>query len=288
MLQVARLAPQMLGKATPLVADFLHGLANPDGGYSDRNGKSDLYYSSFAVSGLVALQEPLPIDSLGMYIAESAKRTDLDLVHMACLGRIWSLMPKYDRPRIDAARISAVVEAARAADGGYNTLPQAEHGTLYGCFLALGLYEDLSLPLPRPEAMVRAIRSLRTPDGGYANSADLPVGLTTTSAAAASLLRHLAQPTDAELAGWLLSRLHPDGGFVAASEVPIPDLLSTATALHALCSLKVDLQPLKDACLDFLDTLWTARGGFYGSWEDDHLDCEYTYYGLLALGHLSL
>jgi len=33
--------------------------------------------------------------------------------------------------------------------------------------------------------------------------------------------------------------------------------------------------------------LWTNRGGFYGNWLDDTLDCEYTYYGLLALGHLS-
>ena len=42
------------------------------------------------------------------------------------------------------------------------------------------------------------------------------------------------------------------------------------------------------ALLDFIDTLWTNRGGFYGNWTDDVLDCEYTYYGLLALGHLSL
>jgi hypothetical protein len=45
---------------------------------------------------------------------------------------------------------------------------------------------------------------------------------------------------------------------------------------------------VKEACLDFVDTLWSSRGGFYGTWEEDVLDCEYTYYGLLALGHLSL
>ena len=36
------------------------------------------------------------------------------------------------------------------------------------------------------------------------------------------------------------------------------------------------------------DSLWNAAGGFHGNWTDDTLDCEYTYYGLLALGHLSL
>jgi hypothetical protein len=44
----------------------------------------------------------------------------------------------------------------------------------------------------------------------------------------------------------------------------------------------------KERCLDFVDSLWSAEGGFHGHWADDHLDAEYTYYGLLALGHLSL
>jgi hypothetical protein len=43
-----------------------------------------------------------------------------------------------------------------------------------------------------------------------------------------------------------------------------------------------------ERCLDFLDSLWSADGGFHGHWADDQLDSEYTFYGLLALGHLSL
>jgi hypothetical protein len=52
--------------------------------------------------------------------------------------------------------------------------------------------------------------------------------------------------------------------------------------------MQVSLERIKEPCLDFVDTLWTNQGGFYGNWADDTLDCEYTYYGLLALGHLSL
>ena len=48
------------------------------------------------------------------------------------------------------------------------------------------------------------------------------------------------------------------------------------------------LAGLQEACLDFVDSLWTNRGGFFGSWVDDTLDCEYTFHGLLALGHLTL
>ena len=67
----------------------------------------------------------------------------------------------------------------------------------------------------------------------------------------------------------------------------MPDLLSTAVALHALDGLQVPFGPYREACLDFVDTLWTAEGGFHGNWDDDALDIEYTYDGALALGHLS-
>jgi prenyltransferase beta subunit len=68
----------------------------------------------------------------------------------------------------------------------------------------------------------------------------------------------------------------------------MPDLLSTAVALHALDGLQVDFAERKDAMLDFVDSLWTAAGGFHGTWDEEEFDIEYTYYGLLALGHLAL
>ena len=87
---------------------------------------------------------------------------------------------------------------------------------------------------------------------------------------------------------WLLDRCHSSGGFFAGPDAPVPDLLSTATALHALSSLHLPMSALREPCLDFVDSLWTNRGGFFGTWADDTVDCEYTYYALLALGHLSL
>ena len=44
---------------------------------------------------------------------------------------------------------------------------------------------------------------------------------------------------------------------------------------------------MRDRCLDFIDTLWTGRA-FCGHWQDDEVDCEYAFYALLALGHLSM
>ena len=52
MLQVARVAPAVLGDATELVRNFLASQQNPDGGFRDRDGESDLYYTVFGLRRL--------------------------------------------------------------------------------------------------------------------------------------------------------------------------------------------------------------------------------------------
>ena len=49
MLQVARLACKVLGDSTELTRRFLYGQINEDGGFKDRAGKSDLYYTVFGL-----------------------------------------------------------------------------------------------------------------------------------------------------------------------------------------------------------------------------------------------
>jgi hypothetical protein len=209
----------------------------------------------------------------------------LDLVHLACLARCWADVKTLPE---NAAAIAERIEKHRSADGGYNATLGAKNGTVYGTFMALGSYQDLKLAMPQQERILECIAANQTEDGAYANHPAMPVGLTSATAAAATMLRQMNQDVDQRVGKWLLERLHRDGGFLAAPQAPIPDLLSTATALHALAGLHVDFENFKEACLDFIDTLWTPRGSFFGHWGEDILDCEYTYYGLLALGHLSL
>ncbi|MFM9063505.1 MAG: prenyltransferase/squalene oxidase repeat-containing protein, partial [Pirellula sp.] len=141
--------------------------------------------------------------------------------------------------------------------------------------------------LGQESEMLKCIQGRLSEDGGYSNSPDLPFGLVPTTAAAASLFRHLGSHETNGIRDWLLGQMHQDGGFCVGPGIIMPDLLSTATALHALSTTSFDLGRIAEKNLDYLDTLWTARGGFVGSWEDDALDIEYTYYGLLSLGHLS-
>jgi prenyltransferase beta subunit len=288
MLQVARLAPRLLGESADLVRDFLRSQLNPDGGFADRAGASDLYYSVFGLEGLLALRADVPFELVRQYLRSFQHGQDLDFVHLACLARCWANLPVEMRAECPADALVQRAEFYRTQDGGYSQEPGAAKGTVYGCFLALGTYEDAGRPLNNPAGLVQCVQQLQAEDGGYANQHDVPMGLTPSTAAAVTLLRQLHEPIPPGLDDWLLSRQAPGGGFFATPMAPLPDLLSTATALHALSGLHANLDPIRESCLDFIDTLWTSRGGFHGTWTDDILDVEYTYYGLLALGHLSV
>ena len=286
MLQVARLSPTLLGDAADLTARFLSARLNPDGGFQDRDGVSDLYYTVFALEALSALRLDLPAAEVRRFLERHDDPAALDFVHTACLARCWA-----DIGAAGEAPVEAVLErldAFRTPDGGYSPTGEADHGTAYGCFLALGAHEDLGATLDDPDRLLECLAALRAADGGYANQPGASVGLTPPTAAALTLQRRLSQPADPRAAEWLRARHLPAGGFCAVPATPVPDLLSTATALHALAGAHADIEPLKEPCLDFVDSLWSNSGGFYGSWGDDVQDCEYTYYALLALGHLSL
>jgi len=298
MLQAARRSHQALGESAQLVRAFLRAQQNPDGGFKDRTGRSDLYYAVFGLDALAALQTETPSEPARQFLRQFGGGANLDLVHLCCLARAWAavggLAPN------DRAALLQRLETFRTEDGGYGQFGGTRPGTPYGCFLALGAGQDLRAQLPAPLRLAECLSRLETPDGAWSNAGfatpaspstlnpqPSTQGSTLATAAAMTVLQQLDQPVKPSTTAWLLARAHPKGGFVAAPDAPLPDLLSTATALHALAALQVPFDHLKERCLDFLDTLWTNEGGFYGHWADEHLDCEYTFYGLLALGHLS-
>ena len=286
MLQVARLSPTLLGDAADLTAGFLSSRLNPDGGFQDRDGASDLYYTVFGLEALTALRRDLPVAGVRRYLERHEDPADLDFVHTACLARCWADIGAANEAPADA--LLERLETYRTPDGGYSPTDRASHGTAYGCFLALGAYEDVGATLDDPERLLDCLTALRAGDGGYGNQPGAPAGLTPPTAAAVTIQRRLSRPADREATDWLRARHVPAGGFCASPSTPLPDLLSTATALHALAGAHAPLEPIKEPCLDFIDSLWSNSGGFYGSWGDDVQDCEYTFYALLALGHLSL
>lgn len=288
-LQVARVAVPVLGDSAGLVTRFILSKLCPEGGFADRDGNEDLYYSVFAIDSLNALQAELPEKQLFPYLRSYNPESGLDFVHLCCLARCWSALKTQSISDRRKTTLLASIEDFRTADGGYHPSRDSSFGTAYGCFLAYGAYSDLGERPPVPEGLAACLDTLRTPDGAWANDARMTVGSTAATAAAIAVCRNLRHPIDSERTGaWILAQAHPAGGFVAAPGAPLPDLLSTAVALHALDSLQVSFAPLREIELDFVDSLWSADGGFHGNWTDNVLDCEYTFYGLLALGHLGL
>jgi prenyltransferase beta subunit len=289
MLQVARVAPKALGEAADLVRAFFSSQLAAEGGGRDREGRPDLYYTIFALAGLQAMQVEVPSASLEPWLRGFGDGEGLDFVHLGALARCWAAVGLDRAPAGLVDHLLARIEAHRSSDGGYDGDLGAMHGNAYGCFIALGAYQDLQRELPGPLRMVQCLKFLETPDGAWANARGLKVGSTNATAAAVTLLHQLRVPVNQSVGGWLLAQAHPDGGFRAMPNAPMPDLLSTATTLHALACLEREVPaPVRERCLDFVDTLWSAEGGFHGHWADDHLDAEYTFYGLLALGHLSV
>lgn len=288
MLQVARLAPSVLGDAVPLITAFIESQQNADGGFCDREGNSDLYYTSFGVDAMTALQISLPEDRLAGFLARFGSGEDLDFVGLCCLARIWSALPSHPLQPEVLARILDRIEGFRTPDGGYNPQPKANHGTTYGCLLAWGGHADHHHSPPNPEGILHCLDRLQTDTAAWSNDPERRAANVPATAAAVTLCRNLHHPIPAETGGWLLSCHHPHGGFLPFPGAPLPDLLCTAVALHSLDGLQVSLDAIKERCLDFVDSLWTAEGGFHGNWTDHTLDLEYTYYGLLALGHLAL
>lgn len=288
MLQVARLAPKLLGESAELVGAFLRSQLSAQGGFMDREGRADIYYTVFGVEAMLALQMEMPRSGLEGFIRSRNDLSKMDFVHLCSLVRAATGVGGEVFSSTKKGIIASRLQEFRTADGGFHGTPGKARGSAYGALLAWGAHTDLGIALIEPERLLDSLLSLQLPDGSFANEPGIPEGSTTATGAAVTLCRYLGHKTNATTGEWLLRQIHSSGGFLATPRAPLPDLLSTAVALHALDSMEVSFADVRESCLDFVDSLWSAEGGFHGHWADDHLDCEYTYYGLLALGHLAL
>lgn len=282
MLEAAARGRRVLGEAAERVEAFVRQQVNQDGGFNDRSGRSDLYYTSFGLMTTRALGI-WPDARTAAYVRSMSVTEQLGLVHLASSARAKACLD--DAVDLPKSELIAQIESFRIDGGGYAA--DGSEPTVYACFLAAGAYQDLGLNVPDAKGLLARLQSLRCDDGGFANQRSLPMGLTPPTAAAAVLMCELQPKPPANLADWLLARCCEQGGFFAMPMAPMPDLLSTAVALHALRRLGADVGPIRECCLDFIDSLWSPQGSFLAHAADDALDVEYCFYGLLALGELA-
>jgi len=284
LVKAAALAKGVLGGSTDLVAEFLSSQINPDDGFKGRLNESDLYYTMFGVEAMVAVCPEFSCQRAAEFLHQFEDKLDsMEMVDVACYFR--SMVDVSDD--FSFSNAGCFLEAFSTSDGGYNIDRSAEKGTAYGCFLALGAFQDSGLEVPCAEGLIECINSLKTSSGGYSNEFGMAAGSTPATAAAVSVLHFLGGGIGDDTIDWLLARVSPEGGFLAMENAPVADLLSTATTLYVLRLAGTDISNLRERCLDFVDSLWDGKGGFCGNSFDEVCDCEYTFYGLLALGLLS-
>lgn len=277
--------------------EFVLARQNADGGFSGRDGGSDLYYTGFAVRALAVLDVLTEHDCgrVAGYLRGIARTqvTVIDLVswlYCAVIVQLRSgidVLVDFDRAWPD--RLAGLLESFRTRDGGYAKTHEGAAGSTYHSFLVALCYELIGHPLPRHEDLVQFVFDRQREDGGFVEIQPMKRGGTNPTAAAVALLRMFTAMDD-ELRGDVEAFLREvksgEGGFQANTRIPFADGLSTFTGL--LTAQDLGLPPLHrpQAIEGFVSSLEFTEGGFRGAAWDAAADVEYTFYALGTLGLL--
>lgn len=278
-------------------ADWVAARQNPDGGFSGREGGSDLYYTGFALRTLAVLQH-LESDTcaraasfLRARAAGTASVVDLfSLLVSALLVRVGGGPDVLaEGPPDWADRVAVTLETFRHSDGGYSKSPGGTAGSTYTTFLVALALELVGKTVPNPPRIVDFLRS-RYRNGGFVEIAQMKrAGANPTAAGVGTLqmLGALDEVTRTEVADFLVRLVSDEGGLRANDRIPAADLLSTFTGSWTLADVG-GLDRLERGRLQaYSESLQGPDGGFRGGLWDTGYDVEYTFYGIGVLGLLA-
>ncbi|HMF17303.1 MAG TPA: prenyltransferase/squalene oxidase repeat-containing protein [Gemmataceae bacterium] len=280
-------------------AAFLTAAQNTDGGFSGREGGSDLYYTAFALRGLAILDVLTPeicartADFLRSRLQGQAGVVDFYSLLFSCL-----LVHLGGGPDVLANcpgdwpnRVAETLESFRTPDGGYGKTVGAASASTYHTFLVGLCYEILGLPWPNPDAIGTFIKSRHREDGGFVEIPVMRRSGTNPTAAGVGIWhllhgRDTAFPQKEIVIDFLARMPSTEGGLRANDRIPLADLLSTFTGLWTMDQLgaldRLDLDGTHKFAMDLENT----SGGFRAGLWDEVADVEYTFYGLGAVALL--
>jgi prenyltransferase beta subunit len=265
-----------LGRAE--VVSFIASQQNVDGGFQDRAGKSDLYYSLFggmllrAAETLAVSRKPgksLPENDsnrlLSSFLSNQSGVQVPGFIEKCCLVLLQMEFGINWVPRIRSA-----FSLTRSFWKDRQSINLSYRG--FVLFLTL----DSLFPI-RQILKIGAREMLRR--------ISIDQHSPCSEVAARVVLGKMMNMYSSEDANLLKSFACESGGFKAFAHLDNSDMLSTAVAFFALDFSGCDLRILKPACLDFIQQNY-AEGAFLSGDGDPTRDLEYTFYGLLALGVL--
>jgi len=263
------------------IINYIYSKQNIDGGFSGRDDKSDLYYSMFAIDILSGFGETKYLNSLQTYYYTFNIDKMINFIDLCCLARCGEIL------KIKQTKLKTKILEFQATDGTFASIKDQTNGELYATFMAM-----LTIPqrkLFTTKAIQKLLKMHFRSNGGFSGFAQCKTANVPAVATAACLCFAIEKMELWTAKDWLLKQFHNQGGFKATPKAPGIDLLSTAVSLQALYLAKISLPPhQKQLCLKFVESLWNDDGGFSGHIVDTISDCEYTYYGLSALGYLLL
>lgn len=270
--------------------DFLIASQNDDGGFSGREGPSDLYYTGFALRGLAMLGRlngEVAEQAAGYLrgrLASQAVIIDLlSLLYGAALLRTAGIDILADVAPDWRRAVAEVLESFRRDDGGYAKTREGGAGSTYYTFLVTLCYQLIGLPPHEPDRMIAFVRSRRRDDGGFVEIGPMRRSGTNPTAAAVGLLKIAGALDDDVREGttrFLVGMQTDDGGLRANTRIPFADVLSTFTGLLTLADLDALEQVDTGAARRYVESLEGPRGGFKSGPWDPVADVEYTFYGL--------
>jgi len=276
--------------------DFILAQQQEDGGFGGREGDSDLYYTSFALRGLVLTDEvpPESLQQASQYLEQHDPQqlNVVDLISWLNSALIVQMNAGIDLlanlPEDFADRLADRIESFRRSDGGYAKSEQGAAGSTYQSFLSVLCYQFLGREVPRPNGLVQYLYDRQRDDGGFVEIA--PMKRSGTNPTAAAVLLTILEAMDEEICEdithFLKEVRSDEGGFQANTRIPFADGLSTFTGLLTIQDLQLPQFMKLGQVQKFFETqLEFPTGGFRGASWDEQADVEYTFYGL---GTLSL
>lgn len=260
-----------------------------DGGFSGRNGDGELYYTGFALRGLFLLGG-IENDDFFRKITrflDEREKPELSAVEWTSLAFSRTLAAWMNGSTPDENgkhRMLKALRAFRCPDGCYATSKKTGYSSTYQTFLTATVMEMTAGEERSPveEIPVEPILQRQRPDGGFVELEKLrQSGTNPTAAAVGFLVLRGIEPNDREgVVQFLLKRQTEQGGFAAHTRYPVPDLLSSFTALVALSDLKAEKRCELERLRSFVEGMESADGGYFAADWDRQSDVEYTFYGL--------
>ncbi|MDA3893633.1 MAG: hypothetical protein PF517_18360 [Salinivirgaceae bacterium] len=303
---------QLSPEANDLITSFTLSKLHADGGFMDRSGNADPYYSVFGYTLCYVFGIDISYKKNLSFLKNWQTQNNVDFVHAISMLRCYYLLEiifysQKFKKAADLLNKSAFIQnfagyqfarkirkqhkellllltKYEAKDGGFNHLEQgAEYCSIYANFLAYSLFEDFQFGKLWRRQIANSCQNLQLENGSFVNHPKSKQGIGSTSAAGL-ILQNKYLISVKKSADWLKTLISQNGGFLAGEEVPVSDVLSTATSLLALNIVNESSTIINANAIEFANLHWDSSGGFFGSIADQIPDVEYTFYGLLTIG----